>query len=93
MARRQWRPPLLRRGDRWNLRRYSDAEVQGHYPPEQIVEVCGPAGTGFAENTLCVHKGMTPTRQPRLLLQLQYALFDYGAMHDRREPAALRMIT
>jgi hypothetical protein len=87
------RPPLLRRGDRWNLRRYSDAEVQGHYPPEQIVEVCGPAGTGFAENTLCVHKGMTPTRQPRLLLQLQYALFDYGAMHDRRESAALRMIT
>ena len=50
------------------------------------------AGTGFAENTLCVHKGMTPTRAPRLLLQLQFALYDYGVMHDRRDPATLRRL-
>jgi hypothetical protein len=85
-------PPLLRPGDRWNLRRYSDAEVEQCFARDQIVEICGPAGTGFAENTLCVHKGLTPTRDPRLLLQLQYALFDYGVMHDHREPSALRTI-
>lgn len=86
------RPPMVRAGDRWNLRRYSDAEIAHCYPPGQVLEICGPAGTGFAENTLCVHKGRTPTREPRLLLQLQFALFDYGVMHDRRDPAALRML-
>jgi hypothetical protein len=86
------RPPMVRPGDRWNIRRYTDAEIARCFDAEQVVEVCGPAGTGFAENTLCVHKGLTPTRDPRLLLQLQYALFDYGVMHDRRAPAALQMI-
>ncbi|MDM0039465.1 hypothetical protein QTH89_23705 [Variovorax sp. J22G21] len=86
------RPPMLRLGDRWNIRRYSDAEVRECFAPDRIVEICGAAGTGFAENTLCVHKGLTPIREPRLLLQLQYALFDYGAMHDRRDSSALQMI-
>jgi hypothetical protein len=86
------RPPMLRPGDRWNIRRYSDAEIQQCFPHERIVEICGSAGTGFAENTLCIHKGLTPRGEPRLLLQLQYALFDYGVMHDRRNPAALQMI-
>lgn len=85
-------PPMLRTGDRWNIRRYTDAEVEQCFAADKIVEICGPAGTGFAENTLCVHKGLTPTRAPRLLLQLQYALFDYGVMHDRRDPTVLQMI-
>ena len=85
-------PPNLRVGDRWNLRRYGDAEVARSYPAASITEICGPAGTGFAENTLCVHKGRTPTAQPRLLLQLQFALFDHGMMHDRRASDALQMI-
>jgi hypothetical protein len=83
---------MLRAGDRWNIRRYSDDEVARCFTPDQVAEICGPAGTGFAENTLCVHKGLTPTREPRLLLQLQYALFDYGVMHDRREASALQMV-
>ena len=82
----------MRPGDQWNLRRYTDAEIDRSYAPERIVEISGPAGTGFAENTLCVHKGRTPTGQARLLLQLQYALFDYGVMHDRWEASALRML-
>lgn len=86
------RPPLQRLGDRWNLRRYSDAEVEASYPADAIVEICGPAGTGFAENTLCVHKGRTPSARPRLLLQLQFALFDHGVMHDRRPGAALQRL-
>lgn len=87
------RPPIMRPGDRWNLRRYTDAEIERTYARESIVEICGPAGTGFAENTLCVHKGRTPSGQARLLLQLQYAMFDYGAMHDCRAASALRMLT
>lgn len=84
--------PVLRLRDRWSIRRYSDAEVEQSVFIDQIAEVCGRAGTGFAENTLCLHKGLTPTNEPRLLLQLQFALFDYGVMHDRRPQAALRLL-
>jgi len=86
------RPPVLRTGDRWNIRRYSDAEIASAYSDEHIVEICGEAGTGFAENTLCVHKGRTPTTQPRLLLQIQFALFDYGFMHDLRSGHELKAL-
>lgn len=82
-------PPQLRAGDRWNLRRYGDDEIAATYPPARVLEICGSAGTGFAENTLCIHKGSTPRHEARLLLQLQFALFDYGAMHDRRAPQTL----
>jgi len=52
----------------------------------------GPSGTGFAENTLCIHKGLTPKKNSRLLLQFEYALFDYGVMDDARDPNCLKMI-
>jgi hypothetical protein len=86
-------PPVFRRGDRWNIRRYSDEEIARHYPAARIVEICGPSGTGFAENTMCVHKGRTPVSRPRLLLQLQYALFDYGVVHDRRDASELQRVS
>jgi hypothetical protein len=84
------RPPQVRFGDRWNIRRYTDTEISDQFSANDIQEICGQAGTGFGENTLCVHKGRTPTTHPRLLLQLQFALFDYGAMHDRRDSEQLR---
>ena len=86
------RPPARGFADRWNLRRYSDAEVAATYPGRDILEITGPAGTGFAENTLCIHTGRTPATSPRLLLQLQYSLFDYGNMHDERDPAQFAYI-
>jgi hypothetical protein len=86
------RPPIARFADRWDVRRYSDTEVERNYAKDKILEVCGPAGTGFAENTLCVHKGLTPLTAARLLFQLQYALFDYGVAHDRRDPTRLRRL-
>lgn len=86
------RPPQSHLTDRWNIRRYTDQEIEAQYPKSNILEICGVAGEGFAENTLCVHKGLTPTQQPRLLLQLQFALFDYGAMHDLRANKTLRLI-
>ena len=87
------RPPATRGwSDRWIIRRYTDDEVAACYPPEDVLEITGPAGTGFAENTLCVHKGRTPLSSPRLLLQLQFALFDYGTMHDERDPRRLSLL-
>jgi hypothetical protein len=87
------RRPLFRLSDNWNLRRYSDLEIESAYPADRILEICGPAGTGFAENTLCIHKGRTPTFGNRLMLQFQFALFDYGLMHDRCELEKLKHIS
>lgn len=86
------RPPTLQRFDAIKVRRYADEEIDSAYAPDDIREICGPAGTGFAENTLCIHKGRTPVRQARLLLQLQFALFDYGVMHDNRDESDLHLI-
>lgn len=87
------RPPATRGAmDRWNIRRYGDDEIARTYAAEDVLEITGPAGTGFAENTLCVHKGRTPRTSARLLLQLQFALFDYGNMHDERDPAQLSFL-
>lgn len=77
-------PPQRHYFDQWNIRRYSDKEIASTYPNDHVLEICGPAGTGFSENTLCIHKGSTPRNRARLLLQLQFALFDHGVMHDHR---------
>jgi hypothetical protein len=60
--------------------------------PDNIVTITGPAGTGFAEDTLCIHKGQSPTARERLILQFQYAFNDWGIQHDDRDPAEFRMI-
>jgi Phytanoyl-CoA dioxygenase (PhyH) len=82
-------PPLVTWRDRFRLRRYTDDEIAALYPAADVVTIEGEAGTGFAEDTLCVHKGTTPEGNPRLLLQFEYALFDYGVMSDSRPLEAL----
>ena len=86
------KPPARSFTDQWLIRRYDDAEIEAAYPAACIREICGSAGTGFAENTLCIHKGKTPVHAPRLLLQIQFALFDYGTMHDRRDAPQLALL-
>jgi hypothetical protein len=86
------KPPHLRFKDRFLLRRFDDVEVQRFYDRADILEVVGPAGTGFAEDTLCVHKAASPSRKPRLVFQLQFALFDFGVGSDIRSPSELAMI-
>lgn len=85
-------PPQIRRGDNWNIRRYTDEEIEGYYGKDKILEITGKAGTGFAEDTLCIHKGSTPKSEPRLLLQLQFALFDYGVMNDDAAETELKKL-
>lgn len=85
-------PPHIVRSDRYLLRRYSDAEIEAFYGPDAVRVIDGPVGSGFAEDTLCVHKALTPTHRPRLLLQYEFALFDHGVMHDHRTDAELALV-
>lgn len=83
---------VMRLRDRFKVRRYSDEEVLAIYGIERIVPITGPAGTGFVEDTLCIHKGEAPTGRSRLVLQLQYALNDFGNQHDDIDERELAMI-
>jgi hypothetical protein len=78
--------------ERLKVRRYSDDEIRATYGAENIVTIMGPAGTGFAEDTLCIHKGQSPVTRERLILQFQYAFNDWGIQHDDRDPSRLKMI-
>lgn len=78
--------------DRLKVRRYSDDEIEKAYGRENVVTITGPAGTGFAEDTLCIHKGLSPVSRDRLILQIQYALNDWGMQHDVKDESSLSMI-
>ncbi|MGV0028822.1 hypothetical protein [Phormidesmis priestleyi] len=63
-------------------KRFSDAAILQYYDAEKVIKICGNAGFGFVENTLCFHKGEPPLRGDRLMLQIEYATRDYGMQHD-----------
>lgn len=63
-------------------KRFTDEEVELAYGRDAIKVVTGPAGSCLIEDTITLHKGTTGERNPRLMLQLQYAIFDYGLTDD-----------
>jgi hypothetical protein len=65
-------------------KRFSDQEVINAYGEDAIKTVTGPAGSCLIEDTITLHKGTTSIGKPRLLLQLQYAINDYGVQNDYR---------
>lgn len=59
-----------------------DAEIVNYYGSENVVTICGSAGLGFAEDTYCFHKGSPPSHKERLLLQIEFAINDYGSIRE-----------
>jgi hypothetical protein len=59
-----------------------DLEIVNYYGSENVVTICGSAGLGFAEDTYCFHKGSPPKEKERLLLQIEFAINDYGKIRD-----------
>ena len=53
---------------------HGDDDVAARYGKQRIARITGAAGTCFAVDTRGVHKGLMPSRKPRLLLQIQYSL-------------------
>jgi hypothetical protein len=56
----------------------SDGEIASWYGTDRQLTVCGKAGSGFAEDIFCYHKGTHPATGERLILQLRYGLRKYG---------------
>ena len=60
----------------------TDAEISNKYGPENQIFLCGPAGSGFAEDIFGFHKGMDPETGDRLIVQVRYGIQDYGTGND-----------
>lgn len=67
-------------------------EITKYYGYENIVPICGKAGLGFVEDTLCFHKKTVPSSKERLTLQIQFAERDCGIQSDRIDAAQLESI-
>ena len=64
------------------LRETSDREIISFYGKEKIATICGKAGLGFVEDFYCFHKAMVPKTQNRLVLEIKFAMNDYGLIFD-----------
>lgn len=56
----------------------SDHEIIDYYGKENLVTIQGQAGFGFAEDTFCFHRGTPPVSKDRLMLQIEFAVNNYG---------------
>jgi len=59
--------------------RIPDSDIERAYPKEELIEVCGPRGTIFAEDTRAFHKGKVVTSGDRLVLQYEFCNSLFGA--------------
>lgn len=73
-------------------RNQSDRDIVDFYGADNLVTVCGRAGTGFIEDKFSFHKATSPTQTNRLILYLQFGMFDYG-VNSCVDSEALRSLT
>jgi hypothetical protein len=71
---------------------YDEAEIINHYNSGNVKHICGNAGYGFVEDISILHKGLTPVKNNRLILIIEYALRDYNMQHDHIEESQLKSI-
>lgn len=70
----------------WALRadgRITDEAVQKAGLGHEITELCGPAGTLLAVDTIGLHKGKTPITSDRLALENEFATSLFGMDYER----------
>ncbi|ASC69661.1 hypothetical protein XM38_005900 [Halomicronema hongdechloris C2206] len=76
----------------WPVKRRKDEDIIACYGSENVISILGPRGFGFAEDTFCYHKATRPLSQDRLILQIQFAIHNYGLHHDLKDPSLLKNI-
>lgn len=77
-----------RRRSRWRARPYRDDEVASSYGAAATA-VTGPRGTAFLADTFGIHKGASPERGSRLILQIQYSMLPVYAFQYEPQPVPL----
>jgi hypothetical protein len=65
--------------------RVSDEEIHRDYPESSVKVVCGEAGSMFAGDTKCWHKGTNLKSGHRLVLEFEYASSLFGANYPKME--------
>jgi hypothetical protein len=65
--------------------RINDEEIHSYYPESDIRVVCGAAGSIFAGDTKCWHKGMNLKSGHRLVLELEYTSSLFGANYPKMQ--------
>lgn len=73
-------------------KRFTDEEVIAAYGVHNVVEVFGKAGSCLIEDTITLHKGVTPLRHPRLLLQFEFSINTYPEVSCTMDPALLKVV-
>lgn len=63
--------------------RISDEDLKKHYREEDFVEITAEAGTMFAGDTMCYHKGKPLSKGDRLVFEIEYANSLFGAHHPK----------
>ena len=53
---------------------HDDIEIESYFESESMLKLKGKAGSSFLADTFAFHKGLTPKKNPRLLLQVIYSL-------------------
>ena len=71
---------------------HTDKEIIDYYGADNIKTICGEPGFGFAEDTFCFHKAAPPINRDRLILQIQFGIFDYQLRQDIIDPSKLKNI-
>jgi hypothetical protein len=72
---------LLNRG----YERIPDQDINKYYKPEDVIVVLGQAGSVFAEDTKCWHKGTPLKSGHRLVLEFEYTSSLFGANYPKFE--------
>lgn len=60
----------------------SEEALLASYPENDVVTICGRAGTGFAGDPYYFHRGTSPTTDTRLLLQLEFGIRRYRTWYN-----------
>lgn len=55
----------------------ADKDIIDHYGIENVINISGSSGFGFAEDPFCFHKGTIPVRSNRLILEVKFASYNY----------------
>jgi hypothetical protein len=72
---------LLKRG----YARIPDEDLKNYYPEKDFIELNAPAGTIFAGDTKCWHKGTPLKKGNRLVLEFEYTSGMFGANYAKLE--------